>query len=616
MHAASSALSGPSSTRWLQLDDAALIAEYRAAAPDAVTDTDRNRPLTTADAAYLIYTSGSTGLPKGVVVSHRGLASFSAEQIRRYGLGPGSRTVHFASPSFDAAILELLLAFASGATLVVVPSWVYGGDELARILRAERITHLFLTPAALASVPRDDLPDLGTVIVGGEACPPDLVARWARERLMFNAYGPTEATVMATLAGPLRPGAEPGERDVPIGAPITGTTAVVLDHRLLPVPVGATGELYLGGAGIATGYHRRQSLTATRFVADPYGPPGAVMYRTGDLVAWRADGMLAYRGRADRQIKIRGFRIEPGEVDAAIAAVPGVGAALTEPQVVTGPHGGPRTVLVGYFTGTADPDEIGDRLRAVLPSHMVPSALVQLDEIPLTSSGKVDRDALPVPEVRAAPYEAPRSPEEAVVAAAFAGCVSAERVGRDDDFFALGGDSLAATRLVAELAERFGTDIPVRWVFESPTVAALARRLDEPVVRRVPALRHNTSDDDAVPVSPQQKRMWIINRFDTDSTVFHIPFALRLRGALDVPALASAVAMVVASRLLSRLDPRIALTMGGLILTSAIVLLAHLSPDTSSSDLQVPLKEPSKYFSFRKHYRTAVNPCAINPRKH
>ncbi|MDS1115206.1 amino acid adenylation domain-containing protein [Gordonia westfalica] len=536
---------------WIAFDDDRFVAAYRDASAHPVTDAERIRPLRVDDPAYVIYTSGSTGAPKGVVVGHRGLASFADEQIRRYGVGFGSRTIHFASPSFDAAVLETLLALASGATMVIVPPHIYGGAELAALLRGQRITHAFLTPAALATLPGDahgpgGLDDLGTVIVGGEACPPDLVARWGTGRCMFNAYGPTEATVMATLAGPLDPG-----RPITIGGPITGTTAIVLDRRLQPVPVGATGELYIGGAGVALGYHRRHRLTASRFVADPWGPAGARMYRTGDLVRWSRIGaddesayQLDYLGRADRQVKIRGFRIELGEIDAAISAVPGVDLAVTEPQTMQpAPDGPPAgTFLVGYYTGTAEVEVIRERLRAVLPGHMVPTALMRLDRIPTTTSGKLDRAALPVPTIAAAPYAEPRNDTERAVAAAFAECTGAAQVGRDDDFFALGGDSLSATRMVSTLSGQLDTDIPVRWVFEAPTVADLAARLADPATRRIPELRGGHAASDAsVPLSPAQRRMWAINQLDTGSPVFNIPLALRLRGALDRQALHDAI---------------------------------------------------------------------------
>ncbi|MFW0794041.1 amino acid adenylation domain-containing protein [Gordonia sp. CPCC 205515] len=528
------------SDRWLLIDDPAVLADYRAASPEPVGDRDRIRPLRVDDPAYVIYTSGSTGTPKGVVISHRGLTSFVAEQNRRYGVGPGARTLHFASPSFDAAVLELLLAFASGAALVVVPPDVYGGAELARILRSERITHAFLTPAALASVPLAELDDLGTVIVGGEACPTELVARWGVGRRMFNAYGPTEATVMATLAGPLRP-----DDEVPIGTPITGSTAIVLDHRLQPVPAGATGELYIGGAGVGIGYHRRPALTATRFIPDPFGASGTRLYRTGDLVRWNDSGALMYRGRVDRQVKIRGFRIELGEIDSIMAAVPGVDFAITEPQTTSV---GQR-ILVGYFTGTADADAVRTRLRAELPAHMVPGAIRHLDTVPMTTSGKLDRAALPVPEMlAAAAYVEPLAGPESTVAQAFSDATGVDRVGRDDDFFALGGNSLMATQLVAALNQELGVDIPVRWVFESPTVRTLACRLGEARDGNLPELRH-VGDDmlpvGGVPVSPQQKRMWIINQFDASSAMFNIPLALRIGGERAVPALAAPVADVI-----------------------------------------------------------------------
>jgi amino acid adenylation domain-containing protein len=530
-------IDGPAT--WLHLDDERVRMAYRRASAEPITDADRIRPLHLDDPAYLIYTSGSTGTPKGVLVPHRGLTSFIAEQRRRYRVAPGERTLHFASPSFDASILELLLAAASGATLVIVDPEIYGGAELARLLRVERITHAFLTPAALASVPDGDFDDLRTVIVGGEACPPDVVARWACGRAMFNAYGPTETTIMATLAGPLDPHAP-----VTIGSPITGTTAVVLDHRLQPVPLGATGELYVGGVGVALGYHRRMPLTASRFVADPYGPSGSRLYRTGDLARWSPAGELEYRGRADRQVKIHGFRIELGEVDAAIGGVPGVDYAVTEPQVM--PTG--QRVLVGYHVGTADSDDIRDRLRATLPSHMVPAAIVALDELPMTGSGKLDRRALPIPTIRTAPYVAPRGETEEIVAQAFAESTGTDRVGRDDDFFAIGGNSLVATALVGTLAARLGIDVPVRLVFEAPTVAALAARLATSPRRSTPLLQRSADTDtdaDTVTVSPQQKRMWIINQLDHRSAIFNIPLALRLRGELDTAALAAAITDVI-----------------------------------------------------------------------
>lgn len=519
-------------TRWHRCHTPEMLDRYRAASPEPVTDTDRIRPLRIDDPAYLIYTSGSTGVPKGVMVSHRGVASLAAEQNRRYEVGPGSRTLHFASPSFDASILELLLAFASGATMVIAPTDVYGGAELAALLRGTRVTHAFVTPAALASVPDTRLDDLHTVIVGGEACPPDLVARWAIGRRMFNAYGPTETTVMAALAGPLRSGAP-----VRIGRPISGTTAVILDHRLQPVPVGSTGELYLGGAGVALGYHHRTALTAGRFVADPYGVPGSRMYRTGDLARWDSDGHLDYQGRVDRQVKLRGFRIELGEVEAALSAVPGVEFAACEVR------GGPGAqMLVGYVTGDVDHLEIKGVLRRRLPAHMVPNALVTLRTIPLTTSGKLDRSALPEPTVEVAEYVRPETETERLTAEIFAEVLGVGEVGRTDDFFALGGNSLIATQVVAAINDRLSTTVPVRWIFEAPTVAALAERVEQqPGGDDGPQLRPLPDDGRVTPLSPAQHRMWVMNQFDPDSAMYNIPIALRLRGSIDIDALSAAV---------------------------------------------------------------------------
>ncbi|WP_206511643.1 AMP-binding protein, partial [Rhodococcus sp. KRD197] len=261
------------------------------------------------DAAYLIYTSGSTGVPKGVVVTHRGLANFAEEERDRFGVTTDARVLAFASTSFDASVLEMVLAFCGGARLVIAPTDVYGGAELAHLLGEQSVTHAFITPAALASVDPSGLDELQVVVTGGDASGPELVDRWAPGRSMFNAYGPTEATVFATLSAPMSPGVP-----IAIGEPLRGFSTVVLDTRLRPVPVGVAGELYLAGPGLARGYHDRLGLTAERFVAAPFGA-GERMYRTGDVVRWNSSGALEYVGRSDFQVKVRGFRIELGEID-------------------------------------------------------------------------------------------------------------------------------------------------------------------------------------------------------------------------------------------------------------------------------------------------------------
>ncbi len=280
-------------------------------------------PLSVANAAYVIYTSGSTGRPKGVVLSHAGVAKLVATQTERFGIGPHSRVLQFASPSFDVAFWDLCLGLLSGGRLVVVPTELrVPGAPLADYAHANGITFMILPPALLAAMPEDvELPP-ATLLAGTERVSPELVGRYARGRMMFNAYGPTEATTNSTLG--LCDPDTPAGSIVPIGVPDPGTRAYVLDARLGPVPAGVPGELYLGGAGLARGYLGRPDLTAERFVADPFGAPGERLYRTGDLVRWKADGRLEFLGRADSQVKIRGFRIEPGEIESVLRAHPAV----------------------------------------------------------------------------------------------------------------------------------------------------------------------------------------------------------------------------------------------------------------------------------------------------
>ncbi|MFM1724724.1 amino acid adenylation domain-containing protein [Rhodococcus sp. PAM 2766] len=524
----------PAALPWIVLDDAATVDDVAARSAAPVTAADRTGPLRVTDAAYVIYTSGSTGVPKGVVVTHTGLAAFAAEQVERYGIEAGSRTLHFASPSFDASILELLMAFGAGATMVIAPTTVYGGHELAELLRTHHVTHAFVTPAALASVDPTCLEALRTVVVGGEACSAELVARWAPGRRMFNAYGPTEATVASNISDALVPG-EP----VTIGRAIRGADAYVLDGRLRPVPAGVPGELYLAGAGVARGYLGRPALTAERFVANPFGAPGSRLYRTGDMVRTTDARVLEYVGRADDQVKLRGFRIELGEIESVLARHDAV--AQTAVVVL-------RDQLVAYVVAAADRSIEATALKEFaarsLTAYMVPAAFVILDRLPLTGSGKLDRTALPEPEFEAREFQAPTTPVEEAVASVFAEVLGAERVGRDDDFFALGGNSLLATQVAARLGAALDSTVPVRVLFDASTVESLAARVSASTGGRAKALVAGPRPD-RIPLSLAQQRMWFLNRFEPESAVNNIPLAIRLSGDLDVESLSAAIGDVL-----------------------------------------------------------------------
>ncbi|WP_415947319.1 amino acid adenylation domain-containing protein [Streptomyces sp. KLOTTS4A1] len=423
--------------------------------------------------AYVIYTSGSTGTPKGVVVTHSGLAGLAADSAAVHGAGPGSRVLQFVSPSFDVSVAEFCMALLTGACLVI-PEQRHVGAELARFLAERRISHAHLPPAVLAGLPAEPLPGLLTLMSGGEASSPTLVDRWARGRRMINAYGPTEATVEVTYAvqDPDRP-----EAARSIGRPVSGVRTYVLDTALRPVAPGAVGELYIAGPGIARGYLHRAALTAARFVAAPFGTPGERMYRTGDLVRSRRDGSLDFVGRADGQIKLRGFRIERGEIEAALLA----GPEVTQAAVVVREDrpGDPR--LVAYLVpgpDGLDPAGVLDALHGRLPDYMIPSAVVPLEELPLTANGKLDERALPAPVATTGSGRAPRTAREDTLCRLFAEVLGLDEAGMDDNFFDLGGHSLLATKLAALMGRVLGVESTVRDVFEAPTPALLLRRAD------------------------------------------------------------------------------------------------------------------------------------------
>jgi enterobactin synthetase component F len=454
--------------RTVLLDDPDVAAAPRHRLP---ADAHPPRPEP-RHAAYLIYTSGTTGTPKAVVVEHASVAHMALTQIRHLGFGPGDRVAQLASAGFDVAIWELCVALLSGATLVVPPAPL-AGEELGAFLRERRISHAVTSPSALGSVPAGPHPDLGTLIVGSEACPGDLVARWSPGRRMINAYGPTENTVCTTMSEPLSGCGVP-----PIGRPLANIRVYVLDERQRPVPHGAVGELYIAGANVARGYLNRPELTAQRFLPCPFGPPGDRMYRSGDLVRWRADGQLAFVGRADDQVKLRGFRIELGEVAAALGNHPDIAQAA----VVLREDQPGRKRLVGYAVAASGRTVRARELRAhaarSLPEYMVPAVVVGVDRLPLTPNGKLDRAALPVPEIQVSRDDRePETPTEQLLCELFAEVLGLPSVGVHDNFFEVGGDSLLASTLASRVRAVLGVELPVRAMFDAPTVAAVARRL-------------------------------------------------------------------------------------------------------------------------------------------
>ena len=459
----------------LLLDDAGTITALGRYSDANPGDAERTAPLSPENPAYVIYTSGSTGRPKGVVVPHLGIPSLVASQVERFAITPEARVLQFSSASFDASIMDVLMALPVGAALVVPPPRPLLGDDLAEALTRYEVSHALIPPAALATVPAGAFEQFRTLIVGGDACPADLVGRWSAGRRMVNAYGPTETTICATMSMPLSGAAVPS-----IGRPIRNARVYVLDDGLQPVPVGVAGELHIAGPCLARGYLNHPALTAARFVADPFGPSGSRMYRTGDLVRWRDDGTLEFLGRADHQVKIRGFRIELGEIEAALVDHPGVTRAVVIARDET--PGEKR--LVAYVVPAAldepEPADLRRHLARSLPDYMLPAAFVVLDRLPLTPSGKLDRKALPAPDVtpQGTLWRAPRTPHEEILCALFAETLGIPRVGIDDNFFELGGHSLLAVRLGGRIRERMRPDFPITGVYTAPVVRDLAALLD------------------------------------------------------------------------------------------------------------------------------------------
>ncbi len=515
--------------------------------------------VTANNLANLIYTSGSTGKPKGVMVEHRGLFNLAQAQIKTFNLQSNSRILQFASLNFDASIWEIIMAIGSGATLYLdTKDALMPGLPLMGRLKDYGITHITLPPSALAALPLEDIPELQTIIVAGEACSEELIKQWATGRNFFNAYGPTETSVCATVEK-----WTDETLKVTIGRPIANTQVYILDSHLQPVPIGVPGELHIGGMGLARGYLNRPELTQEKFIPNPFekdevipptplnkgGNEPSKLYKTGDLARYLPDGKIEYLGRIDNQVKLRGFRIELGEIEALLNQNEAVQSSCV---IVREDNLGDKR-LVAYVVPRPEINltinEIRQFLRAKLPDYMVPTAFVLLDTFPLTPNGKIDRRALPVPDLQSkGEYIAPRNPIEEKMAQIWAEVLKLKRVSIEDNFFELGGHSLLATQVISRLQETFEIVLPLRYLFESPTIAQLSavilKELQTGLGLKLPSIVPVNREDD-IPLSWAQERLWFVNQLEGESGAYTIDLTMRLRGNLNVKALEKAFQAII-----------------------------------------------------------------------
>ncbi|MGW0179001.1 amino acid adenylation domain-containing protein [Nocardia sp. NPDC003345] len=544
-----------------------LIEDTAHHSPAPVTDSDRRAPLRPGNTAYVVYTSGSTGVPKGVAVAHRNVVELFANTQLLFEFDDADIWTLFHSFAFDFSVWELWCALASGGSVVVVDHPTSRSPELFReLLIREQVTVLNQTPSAFYQLAEADRvahngESAGTmalryVMFGGEALDLRRLRSWyerhggAESPWLVNMYGITETTVHVSFLA-----LDEQLVDSPasvIGRALPGLDAFVLDDRLHPAPVGVPGEIYVAGDQLTRGYPNRPGPTATRFVANPFGAPGSRMYRSGDIGRWAAFGgraTLEYAGRGDTQVQLRGFRIELGEVEAALLRCPGVGRAVA---LVRSP-GDAGDRLFGYVVPEAghevapDPARLREQVAEFLTDYMVPDVVLVLDALPLTPNGKLDRAALPDSAiVSRTPYTAPAGRAETAVAEIFADLLGAERVGADDDFFALGGNSVLATRAVARINAALSADLAVRTLFDTPTVAALAAGIVPGEGPQTPRPVLDRMDrPERIPLSPAQHRLWLLNRSDQESAAYNIPLAIGLTGALDTSALRYAMSDVL-----------------------------------------------------------------------
>jgi len=503
--------------------------------------------------AYVIYTSGSTGVPKGVMIHHRAVVNFLDAFAELLELGPKDVLAAVTTISFDIAVLELFLPLAVGARTVIADrATAVDGRRLAALIERHRVSVLQATPSTYRMLLMSGWHGGRglRLVCGGEAMDAGLASSLADEcDVLWNVYGPTETTIWSTIHRVQRDKAV-----VPIGRPIANTQVYVLDSRGRPVPQGVAGELWIGGLGVGRGYLNRPEMTAERFVANPFAnSSNGRLYRTGDRVRWRGDGVLEFLGRLDQQVKIRGFRVELGEVEAALSCHTDVAQAAVVPR---GDASG-ESRLVAYVVSSNGralrPDELRRFLAARLPDYMVPTGFVEMKALPRTPAGKVDRRALPEADqsrfATTAEFVAPRTPLEMKIAGLWAEVLRVEQVGVEDNFFELGGHSLLATQLLSRLRDHLGIDLPLRTLFEEPTVAGLAAVVAgdgeaADVAARAPPIRRTSHEGD-LPLSYAQERLWLLDQLAPNHPFYNMPVAVRINRPVDVEALRAAMNEIV-----------------------------------------------------------------------